>query len=136
MDNSNNRNRNDFFQKYTQYLNQEYTPKVTKWNEYRTTQESNYSNEKKIATQELKQIDFNHPLDSIDEKYQKEEYCSSILLAELDAILQDYNYDNTLIIGKTVDKCEKLERIKNLIDYLLKFILENNLNMISNNYIK
>ena len=125
-------NGGDFFSTYVHYLNQNpnQKDKLTKWNKFRINHHNSNENDRKIITQELKQIDFNHPLDSVDKIYQYDKYDKSLFTAEFQAI--DDDIDSETIISKIVDKCEKIGRIKTILDFLLNFILEKNLVPISN----
>ena len=69
-------NGGDFFSTYVHYLNQNpnQKDKLTKWNKFRINHHNSNENDRKIITQELKQIDFNHPLDSVDKIYQYDKY--------------------------------------------------------------
>ena len=121
-------NGGDFFSTYIHFLKQDRQLKLTKWNEERINFHEASENDRKIITQELKQIDFNHPLDSVDKLYQQEKYTQSLFFNEFD-IKEDITSEG--IIGKIVDKCEKMGRIKTILDFLLNFILEKNFILIS-----
>ena len=122
-------NGGDFFSTYLHQLNQDQLQKFTKWNELRINHHSENENQKKIVNQELKQIDFNHPLECVNKRYQQEKYCKSLLHEELDDL--NDGCDRNTITSKIVDKCEKIGRVQTILDCLLNFILEKNLNLIS-----